>query len=96
MEYDCHWPLIFRGNVVEIALRVVGRSMWETAISLLVGFYYEIDGKRSCICGVVVLKDVPFVVYWNVKRFNGGPERLQIAVEEKRIQMATWGRFFDE
>lgn len=56
----------------------------------------KIHGERTGVVGVVGVEDLPAVVDGWRTLGCGGPESLQVPVEEQGVQLARWRGFLDE
>lgn len=90
MEDYQHWLLVIASQSVVLLFPIVGGSRWERRIRRrrIVGRDDEVNGEGAGEGGVFGVEDVSFVVDGDVVAADGGPEGLQVAVEEEGVEGA--------
>jgi len=90
MENDKHRLVVITPQCVVLLFSIVGGSRWEGRVRRrrIVGPDDEVDGEGAREGGVFGVEDVSFVEDGDVVAADGGPEGLQVAVEEEGVESA--------
>ena len=57
---------------------------------LVVGRDDKVYGELACVCWIIGLEDVALVVDRDMLGLDEHPHSLEVAVEQKRVEMTCW------